>query len=467
MKSVFRDEGESAKTANRPQFQEMLRYCLRKENGIGVVVVNDMSRFSRNMDDQVSVLAILERSHILLRSVAEDVDDSAGGRFMRNIYGAVNQFDNDRKAERTKHGMQKSTSMGRFPFGAPIGYLNLYNKSGSNLTPDPERAPLVQKAFSLYSTGTETKNSVLRTLNRMGLTTRKGGKVTPQTFDRLLRNPLYAGWICIPQWNVREKGSHEPIVSMEVWQRVQDILDGKRVTVTSRQRNSPDFPLRVFVRCASCNQPITGSWSTGRQGKKYPYYACRNKACRAVNIRRERLETEFAELLDRLTAESQYLRLFSAIVRDLWKSRQEDSQELLRAAKSKLSDLKFRMNQLVDYLLAKKIDQSTYDEQLVRLRSEASEAEHELQEADIECLDVEAILEFAKCLLEHPRSLWEGSGLEQRQRLQSVFFPEGIHYGANGFGTHLTSSFFNVMRNGLQEKTSLASPTGFEPVLPP
>ena len=70
------------------------------------------------MEDQVSVIADLESEGIRLRSVSENVDETAAGKLMRNIYGAFNQFDNDRKAERTKLGMQRAASIGRFPFTA-------------------------------------------------------------------------------------------------------------------------------------------------------------------------------------------------------------------------------------------------------------------------------------------------------------------------------------------------------------
>jgi len=45
----------------------------------------------------------------------ENVDETSASKLMRNIYGAFNQFDNDRKAERTKLGMKRSAAMGRFP----------------------------------------------------------------------------------------------------------------------------------------------------------------------------------------------------------------------------------------------------------------------------------------------------------------------------------------------------------------
>ena len=210
---IFRDEGESAKTTDRTRFKEMLAFCKAKQNAVDFVVVHDLSRFSRDMEDQVSVIADLENAGVRLRSVSENVDETAAGKLMRNIYGAFNQFDNDRKAERTKLGMQRAASMGRFPFKAPLGYLNVSSQNGANLIPDAERAPLIRKAFEFYGTGTHAKAQVLRMVTTLGLKTQRGRRLTPQTFEKVLRNPIYCGWIVIPSWSVRERGSFAPLPS--------------------------------------------------------------------------------------------------------------------------------------------------------------------------------------------------------------------------------------------------------------
>ena len=464
---IFRDEGESAKTTDRTKFKEMLAFCKSKQNAVNFVVVHDLSRFSRYMEDQVSVIADLENAGVRLRSVSENVDETAAGKLMRNIYGAFNQFDNDRKAERTKLGMQRAASMGRFPFKAPLGYLNVSSQNGPNLIPDAERAPLIRKAFELYGTGTEAKAKVLRVITSLGLKTQRGSSLTPQTFEKMLRNPIYCGWIVISSWSVRERGSFAPLVSEELFGRVQDMLDGKRLSVAAHQRNNPDFPLRVFVTCGACGTPLTGSWSRGRKGGRYAYYRCRNSRCRAVNVRRESLERDFAALLERLAPERRYMRLFKEIVRHVWKQRVAASESILRAAKGKLAELENRKNRLVDFLLEGRLDQRTYDEQTVRLRGEIESAEQELREADLEQMDVEALLAFAEKLVERPRPLWLESTLEQKQRLQRVFFPDGVAYTKDGFGTTPTNCFFSVLRGVSEEKATLASPTGFEPVLPP
>jgi len=129
--------------------------------------------------------------------------------------------------------------------------------------------------------------------------------------------------------------------------------------------------------------------------------------------------------------------------------------------------LRERKDRLVKFPLDGRLDQRTYDEQAQRLNAEMEAAKSEFSAADLECMDVEAVLEFASRLVERPKQLWLESSLEQKQRVQAVFFPGGVSYTSKGFGTAVSNSFFNVFREFAGEKVSLASPTGFEPVLSP
>src|SRR5690349_21727896 len=76
MERVFEDAGESAKTTDRPQFQEMLRYLKANKGRLSYLVVYDLSRFSRNIEDHISVHMELASLGIKLRSVNENVDES-------------------------------------------------------------------------------------------------------------------------------------------------------------------------------------------------------------------------------------------------------------------------------------------------------------------------------------------------------------------------------------------------------
>ena len=66
----------------------------------------------------------------------------------------------------------------------------------------------------------------------------------------------------VPEYGVRGKrGDFEPLISEQLFYRVQAILSGRVPSTAPRRRAHPDFPLRGFVRCESCGRGLTGSWS--------------------------------------------------------------------------------------------------------------------------------------------------------------------------------------------------------------
>ena len=80
----------------------------------------------------------------------------------------------------------------------------------------------------------------------------------------LLRNHLYAGIVDVPEYGVRAKrGDFEPLISEDVFDRVQAVLAGRVPSTMPQQRAHPDFPLRAVVRCEFCGRGLTGSWSKG------------------------------------------------------------------------------------------------------------------------------------------------------------------------------------------------------------
>src|SRR5262245_6402868 len=182
-----------------------------------------------------------------------------------------------------RSGMKAALELGRWVFLAPIGHLNAPRSMGRSLVHDPERAALVQRAFQEYATGRFTKEHLLKHVRSWGLTNRRGKPLTSQAIGVLLRNQIYAGIVDVPEYGVRGKrGDFAPLISEELFYRVQAILSGGASSTVPRKRAHPDFPLRGFVRCDSCGRGLTGSWSKGRSDY-HAYYHCR-PGCRAVNV---------------------------------------------------------------------------------------------------------------------------------------------------------------------------------------
>lgn len=224
------------------------------------------------------------------------------------------------------------------------------------------------------------------------------------------------GWVRIPSWNLEARGDFEALVSEEVFKRVQAVLDGRTTTLTPHMRNHPDFPLRRFVACQECSTPLTGSWSKGR-GRRYAYYHCRK--CRTVKVSKEALETKFIALVQALQPEPAYVRLFNAIVLDVWRGEQREQVSVRSSLEKRVTALRSRLERVEDaFLHERAIDSQTYAAQRDKLREQVALAELELSEARMDQFDVEGILGFAEHVMTNAARLWMELDLDQKQRLQ-------------------------------------------------
>src|SRR5713101_2764455 len=194
----FREEGESAKTADRTELQNLLQYCRLHKGRVQFVVVFNLTRFAREKYGHFALRAHLKSLGISLRSATEPIDDTSTGKLMEGVLAAFAQFDNDVRSDRTRAGMRAALELGRWTFPAPLGYLNAPKWSGKSLLPDPDRAPLIRRAFEEFAGGHFTKQDVLARVTELGLRTRAGRALSKQSFGRVLRNPIYVGLIESP-----------------------------------------------------------------------------------------------------------------------------------------------------------------------------------------------------------------------------------------------------------------------------
>ena len=458
---TFTDAGESAKTIDRPAFKKLLEYCRLHKRDVQFVVFYNITRFSRNSYDFAIARTLLQRLGISLRSVNEPLSDDPVGNLTGNILAAIGQFDNDEKARRAAAGMQAALELGRWPFQAPIGYLNGGPNGRGILIPDPDRAPLVKLAFEEIGTGHRSRPEVLRRVTALGLTTRSGKPLSAQSFAALLRNRLYAGWVEVAKWGVSARGDFEPLVPDALFRRVQRLLGGTGGSVRPYRRRHPDFPLRRFVTCGQCETPLTGSWSTGR-AKKYAYYHCRK--CRGVKIAKLDLEGSFLTLLGRLQPERAYMRLFNEIVLDVWNARLGEAKTLRSKLEAVVRQKQQRLDRIEDaFLHERSIDRQTYERQRDKVREQLSLAEMELSDAVLDDLDVEGVLGFAEHVLTNAARLWAELGIDGKQALQQALFPQGLSFDGQEFGTAVTSLAFKHFETLRPTGTDLASPRGILP----
>jgi site-specific DNA recombinase len=431
---VFVEEGESAKTADRPELQAMLSYCRQQRGSIQYLVVYTVDRLARNSYDHAVIRRHLASLGITLRAASQPIDDSPTGKAMEGMLSVFAQLDNDLKAVKVKEGMQEAARRGQWVWRSPLGYFHATRvEGGRTMIKDPQRAPLIAKAFELVASRLHTLTSALESVTELGLRNAHGERLILQTFKQILTNPTYCGRIVIPVWGLDVEGNFEALVDPDTWWRVQSVLSGGTTTITPHLRNRPDFPLRGFVSCGKCRRPLTASWSTGRQGRKYGYYHCPSTArCKATKIRREDLEEDFTNLLADLRPQPEHLALFRAVVLDVWQSQQEEVVARRAALEAELREIKRRRDRLVEvYVYQQGLSEDVYQEQVAKLSEAQSIAQMRLHDAEVEELDIEAVLAFAEHLALHADRMWIAASLDQRQTLQKALYPQGIRTREN------------------------------------
>ena len=185
--------------------------------------------------------------------------------------------------------------------------------------------------------------------------------------------------------------------------------------------------------------------------------------------RKAKLEGLFVDELKELQPTPGYMRLVREHVVRAWEQRKAevcgDIADLERKAKA----IQQKLDRLDEaFLFAQSIDIDTYDRHKDKLRQELTLLDIERHSDLLQKFDVEGILAFAERVLPRAAELWVQASLEQRQRLQQLFFPDGVVFDGNRLvRTGVSTHAFKYLAPELAAENNLASPPGFEPGFQP
>ena len=225
------EEKQTAAKQGRPVFGQMLQ--LLKRSKAGGVIIHKIDRSARNLKDWADLGELIDRG-IDVHFANESMDlHSRGGRLSADIQAVVAADFIRNLSEETKKGLRGRLKQGIYPGPAPLGYLD--KGPGKAKEPDPVRAPLIRIAFELYASGQHNLNTLVEELHRLGLRNRNGNRVTRTGFSHLLNNPFYIGLIRVNTNGEMFSGSHQPLISKALFDRVHAILKGKANTRTNRR----------------------------------------------------------------------------------------------------------------------------------------------------------------------------------------------------------------------------------------
>jgi site-specific DNA recombinase len=410
---------ETAKQTGRTAFGEMAAY-LKAHPSVRVMLVEKTDRLYRNLKDWVTVDELDVEMHFPKEGVVLSRESRSSEKFMHGIKVLMAKNYIDNLSEEARKGMQEKAEQGIWPTKCPLGYRNVTGADGKKvIATDPALAPLIAKLFEWYARGDISLKEAARKAHAAGLAYPKSGaKVPVSTVHTILRNRLYTGWF---EWNGKLiQGRHEGLIPVELWERVQEVIDGRFSNNTKRGRR--DFAFSGLMSCKQCGCAVVGEIKK----RRYVYYHCTGYAdkcqgnpasCRRKYLREEALEAQFTELLGRLKFDDEVLEWVRDALHASHADERREHEEAIRRHQAEYKRLQERINAMYVDKLDGVVDTAFFEKMSGQWRNEQNRCLREIerhQSADQSYMDEGVqLLELAR----NAQKLFERQEPREKRRL--------------------------------------------------
>lgn len=283
---IFIDEGISGRKAERrPAFMAMITAAKQKPAPFEAILVHKFDRFARSREDSVVYKSLLRKEcGVRVISITESIEDDKFSVILEAMLEAMAEYYSINLGEEVRKGMTEKARRGERQTAAPFGYRTVNHQ----LVADPEEASAVRDLFVRFASG-ESYFALTRWLNDSGFTTRRGKAFQNRSVRYILTNPTYIGmnaWTPVrgkkrnTEYLVDEtthmgKGSHEPLIDKETWDKVQARIADLRDQFGHDRR--PAFHsdwCSGLVHCSVCGEPMVRVQQRRVNGRTYVYWVC-------------------------------------------------------------------------------------------------------------------------------------------------------------------------------------------------
>lgn len=406
------DDGWSGTNFERPQFQRMMDDI--EAGKINAVVVKDLSRFGREYAQMgLYIEHYFEEKGVRFIAVSENIDTINGtDNLVFPFTNVVNSFYTRQSSTKTKAAHRARAKAGMYLGGhAPYGYLKDPNDR-HKLIIDPVAAENVRRIFGMFAEGIGyvRMTKILRerqVLNPQAYFNQNNpdyfkSDYWRQQFDwhatsvrAILNNPVYLGKVVfgrrktkgffdksivnVPEqdWIVVE-GTHEPIVTQDVWDTVHQLMKARR-----RENTSGEVQMFAgLVKCADCGSSLNASYD-GKKGryknlscwvyKNYGKERCTSHAIGWVTLTQLVLEDVRRNAKAANLARQKYMDMLTAAKSEKQKRETEKCRKELKTVKKRIAELEKILNKLYEDLALERITEERYQAMAPRYEAELEE----------------------------------------------------------------------------------------------
>ncbi len=302
--TIKRESHSAKETGTRPVFNEIVEEI--KQEKFNGIMTWAPDRISRNAGDLGKIVDLMDSGALAeIRTYGQRFSNNPNEKFLLMILGSQAKLENDNRGINVKRGLRARVEMGLWPGMAPVGYLNqkIMDKK-CQIIQDPQRAPIVRQVFEKVAFQQWSGRKIYHWLRfELNFKTIGNHNLSVSNIYRLLTNTLYYGVFEYPRnsgnWY---NGKHEPIISKEVFDKVQEHL--KRDNI---QRQNHEFAFTKLMTCGLCESMISAEekYKQLKDGTvaKYIYYGCgraKDRHCKNQYMREEELVEQLVKLLDQI-----------------------------------------------------------------------------------------------------------------------------------------------------------------------
>ncbi|XKT74747.1 MAG: recombinase family protein [Patescibacteria group bacterium UBA2163] len=302
---AMKRESHSAKeTGQRPVFNEIVEEV--RDGKYNAILTWAPDRISRNAGDLGKVIDLMDGGMLQeIRTHGQSFRNNPNEKFLLMILGSQAKLENDNRGINVKRGLRTRCEMGYRPGVAPTGYLNQKHMDKKcQVIVDPERGPIIRQMFEKVAHQQWSGRKVYHWLRfELNFHTRGNKPLSLGNVYRTLSNTFYYGVFEYPKSSGNwYQGKHEPIVTKELFDKVQ--LQLKRDNIV---RQSREFAFTKLMICGLCGSGISAEekYKQLKDGTttKYIYYGCgrsKDKQCKNGCLREEELTTQLISIMDQI-----------------------------------------------------------------------------------------------------------------------------------------------------------------------